>query len=133
VTNIPIGQRCARLHFLHAAAWEGRAGTTNGFYVVHFDGGRTERVPIEYAKHLVEWRTDPAGYFKQVEQAPIAWRGHYVSSNGVRKSTYLYRMAWENPAPETLIRSLDLVAAVDKNSLPTASSAPFLVAVTVEP
>jgi hypothetical protein len=133
VTNIPIDQRCARLQFLHAASWESRPGTTNGFYVVHFDGGRVERVPIEYSKHLIEWRSDPARHFKPAANSSIAWQGQYTSRTGEPKSTYLYRTTWQNPFPETLIRSLDLVAAVDKDGLPTASSAPFLVAVTAEP
>jgi hypothetical protein len=133
VTNIPVGQRCARLQFLHAAAWDGRPGTTIGYYVVHFDGGRVERVPIEYGKHVIEWRTDPARNFKPSADTPLAWSGQYTSMTGERKSIHLYRSTWQNPAPETLILSLDLVAAVDQGGVPTASSAPFLIAVTSEP
>jgi hypothetical protein len=133
VTNIPVGQRCARLQFLHAAAWDGRPGTTIGFYVVHFDGGRVERIPIEYGKQVIEWRTDPARAFKPSTDSLLAWRGQYTSMTGEARSIHLYRTTWPNPSPETLIQSLDLAAAVDPGGVPTASSAPFLIAVTAEP
>jgi len=133
VTNIPIGLRCERLHFLHAAAWEptsGARGTIIGFYGVHFDGGRVDRLPIKYGTHLLEWRSDPAGK-KPVDRA-LAWKGEYKSNSGEIRSIRLYRTTWTNSSPDTLIRSLDIETAVE-HGRPTASTAPFLVAVSADP
>jgi len=135
VTNIPIGLRCKRLHFLHAAAWEPTSaarGTIIGFYGVHFDGGRVDRLPIQYGTHLIEWRSDPEDQFKKTEHSSVAWEGEYKSSSGQFRSIHLYRTTWINPSPDTLIRSLDFETAVGKGT-PTASTAPFLVAVSADP
>jgi hypothetical protein len=99
---------------------------------VHFDGGRVDRLPIEYGTHLIEWRSEPADKFKKPVDSALVWTGHYKSNSGGTRSIHLYRTTWTNPSADTLIRSLDFETAVEDGA-PTASTAPFLVAVSADP
>ena len=127
VKGIPVHQKCAQLHFLHAAAWgkQNDEGKLIGSYVVHFAvQNMLLQVPIVYGQTVRDWH-EWSGEKPAPQDLVVAWRG----VNGVSKRSNsfirLFRTTWANPAPELEIESIDFVSS-DQNP------GPFLVAITVE-
>jgi len=124
VTGIPVGQPCARLHFLHSAigADHTRNGTVIGRYVVNYANGEQREIPLVVGVALADWWESPGGDSPQVV---IAWEGQNGKSRPKGKSIRLYKYAWENPLPSLVITNIDFHAQ-------TAGPSPFLVALTIE-
>lgn len=121
ISGIRIAQVCHELHFLQAAGWRSRDGTRIGTYLIHYADGRTQAIPVIYGEDVRDWNAaaDPG---HKLKRAVIAWGG--INSEG--RPVRLFKTTWDNPWPDTEIVSLDYVSAM-------AASAPFLVAITVEP
>ena len=123
VKNIRMGRACRQLHLLQAAGWPSPVGTQIGSYVVHYQDGTTEQIPIIYGKHVRDWwsqRTDPA-----VTDSEVAWKGTNAASKSSNTTLELYKTTWKNPRPDAVIESLDYISAM-------TPSAPFLLALTAE-
>jgi hypothetical protein len=119
VKNIPVNQRCRRLHFLHAVAFATAAdeGKQVGSYFVQFaDNPARIEIPVVYGKDLRGWT--PAG--TETAGPQIAWSG---KADG--QTVRLYKMTWANLAPDAVIAKMDFVSNA-------TGPAPFLVAVTAE-
>jgi WD40 repeat protein/serine/threonine protein kinase len=117
---ITIGQRAARLHFLHACTWGPPAdGTRVGTYVLRYADGETRELPIVYGEDLRDWSFN-ADRSATAKHAREAWRG-----DGQSSSVRLFHRAYEDPRPEVEISSLDFVSA-------ESDAGPFVVALTVE-
>lgn len=119
--QIPVRQRCRRLHFLQAGAFTRRvpAGVVVGTYRIHYADGGEASAPVVVGQDIDEWwltsdRPAPA-------KAPVAWRG--VTPAGSKVG--LYHAVWVNPNPDREIAAFDFVSA-------NTASAPFLVAVTAD-
>jgi hypothetical protein len=78
-------------------------------------------VPIIYGEDVRDWNTEADASHK-LKRAVIAWSGINADGRTVR----LFKSSWENPWPTAEIADIDYVSAM-------ASSAPFLVAITLEP
>jgi hypothetical protein len=126
VTHIPVGQRCAALHFLHAGAWDAHPGAKVGSYLIRYEGGQTQEYPILYGSHLIDWRSDPAKHFKKPEDSSVAWEGQNEITRARGTHIHLYQTKWTNRSPDVKIVDLDFVSAM-------ADSGPFLIAITAEP
>ena len=126
VLNIPIGQHCRRLHFLHAAvgAADLKAGEKMGHYQVHFVDGRQVEVPILAEINSSDWWSQTTA---DKTNLTIAWTGSNPVARKSGRTIRLFKYTWENPYPAVQIRQFDLI------SDPGASGAPFLVALTAEP
>jgi WD40 repeat protein len=126
VLNIPIGRKCRRLHFLHAAIYSGNAhlGDELGSYVFHYADGRQEQRPIVMGKDMVDWWSLSS---QTVTNCQIAWTGKNPVASREGHSVRLFKTTWENPFPNVPIVQFDFTS--DK---PTPGQ-PFLVAVTAEP
>jgi tetratricopeptide (TPR) repeat protein len=121
VAGIPIGQKCRRLHFLHATSSQMADGTLIGKYLIHYRNGQEAEIPMVYGEHVRNWclRWDPK---TELKKASEAWTGR----NAIAGATRLFKTTWENPNPD------DEIATVDFVSLLTAAG-PFLVALSIDP
>ncbi len=120
--NIPVWQKCKRIHFLHAAAFGQPAdnGKTVGSYFIHFakNPARLE-IPIVFGRDVQNWR--PSGNAPGTGEAKPVW-----TENGDPKTAArLFLTSWVNLAPDLEIESVEFVSN-------RAGPAPFLVAVTSE-
>jgi serine/threonine protein kinase/WD40 repeat protein len=126
IYDIPIRQRCRRLHFLQAAIFAAgaRLGDELGSYIFHYADGRQVEIPIAAGKDIGEWWSQPD---QQDMNFVIAWTGNNPAAQKSGHTLRLFKATWENPFPDVPIKQLDFIS--DK---PTPG-APFLVAVTAEP
>jgi WD40 repeat protein/tRNA A-37 threonylcarbamoyl transferase component Bud32 len=124
IRGIPIGIKCRRMHFLHAAtmSW----GATNGEPVVkivmHQSGVTAAEQTIRFGQDLRDWWVHPKQQPTGEDPAIIAWRG----TNSAGQALQLFKTTWENARPDDPVETLDYVSAM-------ATAAPFLIAVTLEP
>jgi hypothetical protein len=123
-TGIPINQKAATIHFLHATAFGQADGTRIAKYTVHYTSGRVEEIPVIDGKDLQDWWLYPQ--MLKPEGGPrIVWRGMNNAvkdwGNGVKIG--LFKSSWANPAPDDMIATLDFTAL---------GAAPFLIAITAE-
>jgi hypothetical protein len=124
VTGIKIGQKCKRLHMLHATGWGTEDGTLVGKYVLHFAGGSQATLNIAYGVDARDW-WDTSSESKEAKSATIAWSGSNPATEAANGSLRLFKRTYDNPKPELAIESIDFVSA-------QSESAPFLVALTLE-
>ncbi len=113
VRGIPVAQLARRLHFLHATVYRTSAGNEIGAFMIHFETGQTQAIPIIYGSDVQDW-ADKADDF------PVAW-----SDKGNSIALRLYKTTWVNPFADRAIAAVDYVSAMTQ-------CAPFLVAITVE-
>ena len=118
ISNIPVGQACRRIHFLHAADVAAKADTRLGSYVLHYQDGNTAELPVLYGKTVLAWDAPLA---PGKTHPTVAWCGRSNS----KLSAHLFLTTWENPRPDMVVQSIDLVPAL-------AASAPFVAAITVD-
>lgn len=124
VEGIAVGQKAARLQFLHATCWKADPGTEIGAYTVHYADGEAVRIPLKYMHSLKDWWIRPGE--EDVTDAEIAWAGQSEAARRMYGSNLLFKYTWENPRPEVEVAALDFFS-----TMTTAS--PFLIALTVEP
>ena len=61
-----------------------------------------------------------------VSDARVAWIGSHAAARQFGKQTHLIKYTWDNILSDVEITSIDYVSSVE-------NSAPFLVAITIEP
>lgn len=127
VKAIPVNRKADALFFLQAARIDSRRSDDDirhgrkfemADYIVHYVDGKTERVPI-YSEVDVD-------DFRQAMPAPlpgaqVAWTRPFGNSP---LSAVAYSMQWNNPHPDVMITSIDLVYGPDRRGVPA------LIAVT---
>jgi hypothetical protein len=130
VEGITVGRTLARLHILHATAYEAPDGTLIGSYTVHYADKTRAIIDIVYGKDVRNWwnRKDP----KDTSRGKLVWQGKndYIKTLPLPNTEMnrLYLTTWENPRPYKKVVSIDYAAAdVRKNA-----AAPFCVAMTAE-
>jgi serine/threonine protein kinase len=125
IEGIVVGQKCHRLHFLHAAGNAAliQDGTEIGCYVVHLANGDQHRIPIVLGQDVLDWWKQPRPGLSLV----VAWEGDNPKSRqrADGRKIRLFKSTWENPSPEVEVRTLDFLSA-------RPGPAPFLVALTAE-
>jgi WD40 repeat protein len=122
VKGISVNQKCRNLHFLHGTGWSAPNGQTVGHYIIRYSDNSSEDIPLVYGENVADWWAQDAPAVSGV----VAWTGKNFASRAQGNSVRLYKLAWANPRPDTLIAEIDLVS---ENS----NSSPFLIAVTAEP
>jgi WD40 repeat protein/serine/threonine protein kinase/tetratricopeptide (TPR) repeat protein len=123
VSNIRLGRKCRRLHFLHATGWSQLEGVRIGEYTMHFEDGSTQALRLIYGEDLRDWGAAWTDHKTQAKSASVAWKGDIPHRTGGEGCLYL--RTWENPNPEMEIVSMDFESSM-------TDCAPFLVAVTAE-
>lgn len=124
VMGIKVKYKGRKLHFLHGSAWGTEEDAKIGEYVLHYVDGQTETIPIVYQRHVRDWWIQEAD--PRPTDADIAWTGESGASSNLGHSVQLYRYTANNPFPDNEIETIDFVSA-------TTESAPFLIALTIEP
>lgn len=125
-TNISVGLKFSKLHVLMGVGWDIATGGTVGEFVLRYDDGHSERLPIQYGVHVKDWVNNPGDSDDPIEHAEVVWTGQNQFAQFYKGHTRLYKSTWTNPRPGHEVRSLDFVSAM-------TDCAPFLVAITVEP
>ena len=122
VTNIPVGQLCQRLQFLHAAFNAGGVpdGRKIGRYlcVTPREQGKSQLLP---ARTLLTGGNNPT----RGETLAVAWTGTNGKLQRTNHRIRLFKTTWPNPQPELVVRSIDF-EALDEQAVP------FVVAITAE-
>jgi hypothetical protein len=121
VCGIPIRRKGIKIHFLHACGFASNRGTRIGEYVIHFVDGSQKSAPIIYGVNVIDWWESDV-----VTEARVAWIGSHAAARHVGKQTHLIKYTWDNPCQDIEIESIDFISSIE-------NSAPFLVAITVEP
>ena len=116
VDGIRVGSKASALHFLQGTAFEVGPGEKVGSYIVHYEDGATDTIPLVYGKSTFAWDDQAMGV-----TYGFAWKGR--SQDG--RSIGVCDMDWINKRPDVAITAIDFVAE------PTQAS-PFVLAITAE-
>lgn len=121
--GIQVKKAFRKLHILHASAYVAPDGTLIGEYLVHYEDGSTEAVPVVYGEDVRDhWNKDQS---KAVTRGKVAWTGENDAVKERNMKLRLYLTTWENPKPDKRVARIDYVSK-------KARSAPFCIAMTVE-
>ena len=124
VRGIPVKQKCARIHFLHATGWQAGSGTHIANFVIRFTDGRRRFIPVLYGQDVRDWLVqENEKPEEKLETEVWSESGEPGSTNG--NAHRLFMSTWENPFPEAEIDTIDYVSSMGE-------AAPFLVAMSVE-
>jgi hypothetical protein len=117
VPGMKVGQKCKRLHFLHAAGWANyvEEGVQIGKYVLHYADGSQREIPLLNGDNVGDWGGIST---ENPKHAAIVWTGHNDTMD-----LRVFKTTWENPLPDQLIETIDYVSDM------TVAS-PFLIAIT---
>src|SRR5262249_9426576 len=99
-----------------------------GWYVLHYKGGETHKLPIKYGKHVVDWWVYDEAAGKMMSDGEVFWGGENEAITKVRNEKSkirLYRSKFENPKPDLEVETIDLECG-------EGVSRPFVFAMTVE-
>ncbi len=137
--GIQINRKVGRLKVLHGTSYLAPEDTTLCSYVWHYADGSEHETPIVYGQDVRDWwwqRTNvPFTYVTQwrrgdyesaTTRSQVGWTGSNPVAKTLGAQTRLYLSTFENPKPDLLVTHLDYVSRL-------TPSAPFTVAITVEP
>jgi len=116
VDGIEVGTKASTLHFLHGCAYSADDGVHVASYIIHYEDGQTEEIPLNYMRNIYSWDDQHLGM-----SYGAAWRGKAQDGRGIGLSD----LQWDNPRPEVAIASIDFVGE-------NTDASPFLVAITAE-
>jgi hypothetical protein len=132
--NIPVSQKCSRIHLLHGAGYAATTDVTIAKLILHYANGSTGEIPIVSGKHLLDcWGpiyTTPAmgeQLAPRSRDTELAWVGNNGgdSEKPPVMAARIYRSTFANPRPDLEVSSIDYVSTL-------TDAAPFLVGLTVE-
>jgi hypothetical protein len=121
VSGIPVGRKADALFFLQAARIDSRRNGEEiktgkkyemADYIVTYADGSTAKVPV-YAEIGVDDYKQKSP--QALPDAQIAWTKPYA---GTDFSAVAYSMQWNNPSPEKIIKTIDLVYGPDRRGTP---------------
>jgi eukaryotic-like serine/threonine-protein kinase len=117
--EIPLDRHLHRLHVLHGAVSVEREGAVIGGYQLRYADGETRELEIRYGLDVRDWQTarDPRPV---AAGRPMAW----TTATGA--TARLFTQVYDNPRPHVRVRHIDFISR-------NTGSAPFLVAMTVDP
>jgi hypothetical protein len=124
VEGIKVGKRFAKLHILHATAWDTADDTIIGEYTVTWEDDTSVTIPIIYGKDVLNWWA--AEDVAESGKVKLAWKGQNAASKELNRNIFLYLTTWENPKPDKKVKTIDY--STTKETI----CAPFCVALTVE-
>ena len=127
VKGIKIRQRADALFFIHTSPYSGKGEMFK--YVVHYEDGSTEELPIYRGKQIYDWWDDPTSDIDNMAQynAFIAWKGANPMTQAIQRwGIMLPGWEWTNPHPEKAIRDIDFETVPENLFAPV----PCLVAIT---
>jgi beta-galactosidase len=122
VAGVPVGRKADALFFLHAARVDqprsGQERKENkpielAKYVIHYADGKTDEVPLGLEIDIDDYK-QPDGP-RPLPGAQVGWVRKY---EGTEFHAVSYVKQWNNPRPDMLITSLDLVYGKDRRGVP---------------
>ena len=128
VKGIPVNDQFDTLYVLHGMAsmspTKYTEGTEVGSYVVNYQDGTSEKIPIVFGEDLRDWwnvdRSKPAS------RGVVVWEGNNNAASRYGRTLRLYANTWTNLHPEKVVESIDFIAE------PDTGAAPFCIAITME-
>jgi len=124
IKGIRIQYKGSKIHFLQGTSGSAGEGQKIGMYVLNYTNGQSANIPIFYRRQVTDCMGRQGDMIAM--DADIAWTGNNEASDKPDSGTWLYRYTANNPYPDLEIQTIDFVSSMTK-------SAPFLVAVTIEP
>jgi hypothetical protein len=136
VEGIAVDRKFAKLHILHATCFGGglnregddgyvKDGTLIGQYIVNYDDGSSEGIPIVYGEDVRDfWYVDNE---KVPSRGRVAWKGENAAASNFGAHVRLYASSWTNPKPDQKVVRIDYVSR--KSETPAA---PFCLAMSVD-
>lgn len=136
VGEIAVDRKFAKLHFLHATCFGGgpneeggegwvKDGTPIGQYVVRYDDGSEEVIPINYGEEVRDW------WYLDGEAEPsrgkVVWTGDNAYATEIGAHLRLYTSSWTNPKPNKTVKQIDYLSR--KADTPCA---PFCISMSIE-
>ncbi len=121
VKSIPVNRKADALFFLHTARIDQRRNDQEVRekrkfemcrYVVRYADGQTANVPIYSEIDIDDYKQKTPG---ALPGAQIAWTKLYA---GTDLSAVAYSKQWDNPRPDAVIASIDLVYGADRRGVP---------------
>jgi hypothetical protein len=126
VEGIKLGEKCTKLHFLHATHYSAaKDDTIIGYYTVNYDDKSQETIPIVYGKDVLDWWYNDES--KEPTRGKVAWKGDNENAKNNGSKIRLYLTTWKNPEPTKKVVSIDF------GSTNSDRPAPFCVAITAQP
>lgn len=125
MSETPVGQKCVRVHFLHASAGDsGTEGKQIGSYIVAYQGqaARVE-IPVIYGRDVRDWHWQPGE--PASPELRVVWHGENDASRRAGRPLRLFLSSWTNLRPDLEVASIRFVSSL-------AGPAPFLLAITTE-
>ena len=129
VEGIRVKQKLRHIHFLQGTAFDPtriKPPQTNiATYVIQYADNQIREVPIIYGQQIADWWVDPK-HPLELTDAKVAWAGQNEAAEAYGKSLRLYQFTWENPLKDVEVTSISFVTGA-------TISAPFLIAITIDP
>ena len=110
VTGIKVGMWGEAVYFLHMTGWE-HAGEPSYKFVMNYDDGSSEELPIQSHVNSDDWCHIPA--MLPDENSAQVWTEPGVTCGTVS----VIATKWENPKPNTEIKTIDIVS-LEKTAVP---------------
>ena len=123
VSNIVIGQKAKKLHFLHGAGWPSTEGQTVSKWTVYYNDGTENVIRVRYGKDVADWWTESEA--PSLSGSATAWEGENTATENSPMQLRLFKKTWDNPHPEKVISAIDYSSNMKDSS-------PFLLAITAE-
>ncbi len=100
--DIPVNKPAGSLAFLHTTPWSTSSGTEIGSYLVHYDDGTTERIPLLYGINISTWTDTNVSSINLLQ----GWSGETVNGLPVAVNVFF----WTNPKPNSVIARLEFTS-----------------------
>jgi hypothetical protein len=116
IRGISVAQKCRQVHFLHATGGFRRAYAQTGEYVVHYQNGQEEKIPLVYGKEIGDWSgTVDQRDFK--DSPPPSFQTAWTGENDFArrwdgKPRRLLKMTWINPHPDWEVKAIDAIGGL---------------------
>ncbi len=114
VKGIKVNFKAEKIDFLQGTAGSVADDTKIGEYIIHYENGAAERIPIVYNQNVLDFTVEKKGF------QPLG--SDVVSITDGRK---IYKYTVNNPLPDLEIKEIDFISDLTE-------SAPFLIALTME-
>ena len=115
--GIPVHERLARLHLFHGANLRDRIGRPIGALRLHYAGGATHTLFVNYADHVRHWwreygETDAVRDTNSV----LVWSGNSPDSDKKNTTHRLYKSSFDLPSSTQPIESIDVFSLFGDSS-----------------
>lgn len=124
--EIPVNQKSSAIHFLHSCHYgDEEAGAEVARYVIHFEDGSQELVPVIMGQDMVDNWLHVCRPEKLEGVKNLVWQKKFSLDDGIG-TLGLTQQTWNNQKhAEKIITHIDFVST-------GARAAPYLLAVTLD-